>query len=262
MTKTDQTFISWNVNGLRAVEKKGFLEWLARGQYDVVALQETKVSADTTLSAELLNPKGYQTFWDYASEKKGYSGVAVYTRRAPRKIWTTFPGHSLLGKEGRMVALDYGDFVFLNVYFPNGKSGPERLNYKMRFYREFLIYLQELRRAGRAVIFAGDVNTAHRESDLARPKENAAVSGFLPMERAWIDDVLTAGFLDTFRLFHSDGGHYSWWDQKSGARARNVGWRIDYFFVSNDLGDRVKEAFILKNVLGSDHAPVGLTLNI
>mgnify|MGYP001566141201 FL=1 len=254
--------VSWNVNGLRAIEKKGFVAWLGREKYDVVALQETKVSRDTKLSAELIQPDGYRSSWDYASEKRGYSGVVVYSRPVPARVSTTFGRYDILAREGRMLELDYGDFIFLNIYFPNGGSGPARLKYKLDFYQQFLDYLGDLRRSGRQVIFAGDVNTAHKEIDLARPKENANTSGFLLAERQWLDRFVAVGFVDTFRLFQTGGDHYSWWDQKTRARDRNVCWRIDYFFVSADLVPKVRDAFILSDVLGSDHAPVGLILDL
>lgn len=258
-----RTLISWNVNGIRAVEKKGFLPWLAQTGYDLVSLQETKVSRETKLNAELVNPAGYASYWDYATEKKGYSGVATYAKKdwLPTEALTDFADPALEA-EGRLLELDYGDFVFLNVYFPNGKRDATRLAYKLEFYDRFLKHLLKRRQAGKGVIFCGDVNTAHREIDLARPKENSTVSGFLPEERAWIDKLIEHGFVDTFRLFTKDPGHYSWWDQYTHARERNVGWRIDYFFTSADLAPRVKDAFILTEVLGSDHAPVGITIDL
>ena len=254
--------ISWNVNGLRAAEKKGFVTWLNQAKYDVVALQETKVSRDTKLSLALTQPDGYRSYWDYAGEKKGYSGVVAYSRLLPAHAGTTFGRYDILAREGRMLELDYGDFIFLNIYFPNGGSGPARLQYKLDFYQQFLDYVNDLRRSDRKVIFAGDVNTAHKEIDLARPKENANTSGFLPVERQWLDRFVAAGFVDTFRLFHPEPQQYSWWDQKTHARDRNIGWRIDYFFVSVDLVSKVSDAFILSDVLGSDHAPVGIILDL
>ncbi len=241
--------------------KLNFVEWIKKNKYDVVCLQETKISKISDLAQELQEPgDGYDVAWNVCQEKKGYSGVAVYSKLAPQNFKTDFGPNSLLSQEGRVIEVDYNDFVLLNVYFPNGKARPERLLYKLKFYAEFLVYVKKLLKSGRQVIFTGDVNTAHKEIDLARPKENAKVSGFLPEERAWIDGVMNAGFVDTFRLFHPGPGHYSWWDQLSGARERNVGWRIDYFFVSSGLVPRVKEAFILPEVMGSDHAPVGLVL--
>jgi exodeoxyribonuclease-3 len=255
---------SWNVNGIRSAEKKGFLEWLQQSNCDFVGLQETKVSPETKLSDALREPPGYQAYWDYSTEKKGYSGVVSYVKEdfAPLAATTQFPAE-ILTKEGRLVALQYKKFLLLNLYFPNGGSGPERLAYKLKFYDAFLDYIQGQVKAGYSIIFCGDVNTAHTEIDLARPKENANTSGFMPIERAWVDKLTAAGFIDTFRLFHPNKtGQYTWWDQKTAARDRNVGWRIDYFFVSADLKDKVKDAFILPDVFGSDHCPVGIEIEL
>ena len=254
-----RTFISWNVNGVRSIERKGFLEWLAKSSYDIVGLQETKVMDQAILSEALRHPVGYQSYWHGAAEKKGYSGVAVYTKEKPQSVRANF-GQTILSSEGRVLELDYGGILFLNVYFPNGKARPERLKYKLEFYDAFLKYIKDLVHRGRSVIFCGDVNTAHHEIDLARPRENEKISGFLPIERAWLDEVEQTGFVDSFRHFSNQAGQYTWWDQKTHARDRNVGWRIDYFFVSNDLLPRLKRAFILADVFGSDHCPVGVEL--
>ncbi len=253
--------ISWNVNGIRAAERKGFVEWIEGEPADLVAVQETKISHPDQLSHQLKNPDGYFSYWHAATEKKGYSGVAVYTKREPLSVKTDF-GDSLLSKEGRVIELEYPNFVFLNVYFPNGGSGKPRLAYKMEFYAEFLAYVQALLAAGKNVVFCGDVNTAHQEIDLARPKENRQSSGFLPEECAWLDQVEAAGFVDTYRLRHPEQVQYSWWDMKTRARARNIGWRIDYFWVSAGLASKVKDAFIWDEVIGSDHCPVGVVLKM
>ena len=255
------TLISWNVNGIRAAERKGFVEWIEAEPADIVAVQETKISHPDQLSHTLKNPDGYTSYWHPATEKKGYSGTAVYTTREPLSIKTDF-GDSLLSREGRVIELEFPEFVFLNIYFPNGGSGTERLEYKMKFYAEFLHYVSELGKRGKRVIFCGDVNTAHREIDLARPKENRKTSGFLPMECAWLDAVEQAGFVDTYRLKHPDQVQYSWWDMKTRARDRNIGWRIDYFWVSANLVPNIQEAFIQDQVPGSDHAPIGLTVEL
>lgn len=263
-----KTFISWNVNGIRAAEKKGFLRWLAESGADVVGIQEVKIDDETKLNPELVTPKGYHSFWDLETEKKGYSGVGVYTKEKPKKITKDFGDNPLSGyasvltREGRMIELDFGDFVYQNIYFPNGGSGEERLNYKLKFYQEFLAYNQSLLRAGKKIIFGGDVNTAHFPIDLARPKENEKKSGFMPIEREWLDKFVAAGFIDTFRLLHPEKVQYSWWDQKTHARDRNVGWRIDQFWVSENLKGAVRKAFIWDEVMGSDHAPVGVTLEV
>lgn len=253
------TLISWNVNGLRAAGRKGFIAWMNRGRYEVVCVQETKVSHPEQLDEELRHPDGYESYFHSATEKKGYSGVGIYTKIKPVAVKTFF-GDNLLSREGRVIEMVFRDFTLLNVYFPNGGSGEVRLEYKLQFYEEFLHYVKHLRSQNRKVIFCGDVNTAHREIDLARPKENATVSGFLPSERAWMDQLSPAGFIDSFRERFPETVQYSWWDMKTRARERNVGWRIDYFFVDHVLQPRVRDAFILDQVGGSDHAPVGLTL--
>ena len=253
--------ISWNVNGIRAAERKGFVEWIEGEPADIVAVQETKISHPDQLSHKLKNPDGYFSYWHAATEKKGYSGVAVYAKREPLSVKMDF-GDSLLSKEGRVIELEYPNFIFLNVYFPNGGSGKPRLEYKMQFYAEFLTYVQNLVKQGKNVLFCGDVNTAHHEIDLARPKENRKTSGFLPEECAWLDEVESSGFVDTYRLKHPEQVQYSWWDQKTRARDRNIGWRIDYFWASTGLVSKVEDAFIWDEVLGSDHCPVGVALDI
>ncbi len=249
--------ISWNVNGIRASQKKGLIEWVEKESPDVLCLQETKASPEQ-LSPELINIKGYTSYFSSA-EKKGYSGVAVYTKEPAVKVKTGF-GIKKFDSEGRMIAADLGKFVLLNIYFPNGKASPERLAYKMEFYEEFLKYADSLTRSGRDLVVCGDVNTAHKPIDLARPKENESVSGFLPEERAFLDKLVAHGYSDTLRMFDPSPGLYTWWDLKSGARSRNVGWRIDYFFVNDAFKDKVRSAFILKDVQGSDHCPIGIVL--
>lgn len=251
--------ISWNVNGIRAVYKKGFYQWFASEKPDILCLQETKATSDQ-FPDELQNVEGYSAYFAEA-EKKGYSGVALYSKLKPEKIETGF-GIQRFDTEGRILIAYYDAFVLYNIYFPNGKASKERLQYKMEFYDAFLEHAENLRKKGKSIVMCGDVNTAHTEIDLARPKENENVSGFLPEERAWIDKLIAQGYTDTFRLFIKDGGHYSWWDYKTKARERNIGWRIDYFFVSNDLVPKVKDAFILDKVEGSDHCPVGIILEV
>ena len=252
--------ISWNVNGIRAAEKKGFVEWFVTGRYPIMAVQETKLSHPDQMSDHLRHPDGYASHWNAATEKKGYSGVAVYTQPEALSVKTDFGSESVLSREGRVIELEYPEFTFLNIYFPNGGSGTARLEYKLEFYDQFLKYVSALVADGKKVVFCGDVNTAHREIDLARPKENRKVSGFMPIECEWLDRFEAAGFVDTYRALHPEQVQYSWWDQKSRARDRNVGWRIDYFYVSQNLMSHVKEAFILDQQVGSDHAPIGLTL--
>jgi exodeoxyribonuclease-3 len=247
--------LSWNVNGLRAAHKKGFLEWLARERPDILCVQETK-AAPAQLPAELKEVAGYRAYFATA-ERKGYSGVALYTKFEPKDVKIGL-GIKRFDVEGRLQVADFGDFLLYNIYFPNGKASAERLRYKMAFYRAFLKHVDRLKAEGRNVVICGDVNTAHKEIDLARPKENEKVSGFLPQERAWIDEFIARGFVDTFRLFNREPGQYTWWDLKTRARERNVGWRIDYFFVSDNLKKDVRAAYILAEVMGSDHCPIGL----
>lgn len=251
--------ISWNVNGIRAAEKKGFLDWLAASGGDIVAVQETKAHPDQ-LSAKLREPAGYVTHWDWA-EKKGYSGVATFARRAPTSSERGL-GDSLFDHEGRTLIQDHGAFVLFNIYFPNGGRGPEWVDHKLAFYRHFLTRVQAYRAAGRSVIVCGDVNTAYAEIDLARPKENVKTSGFMPIEREAMGEFYTAGLTDTFRHLHPEAVKYTWWDQVSRARERNVGWRLDYFFVTPELLPRVTAAEVHDDVLGSDHCPISLTLDL
>lgn len=250
---------SWNVNGLRAIYKKGFSSWLASSNSDILAVQETKADP-RQLSEELKSIAGYESYF-VAAERKGYSGVALYTKSAPKLIIKGF-GDLSFDSEGRSISADYGDFILYNVYFPNGKASRERLSYKLAFYDKFLEHITGLLKKDRKVILCGDVNTAHKEIDLARPKENRKISGFLPEERAWIDRLIARGFYDSFRIFNQGGANYTWWDMKTRARERNVGWRIDYFFISANLRGNLRAASILSGVMGSDHCPISITLEI
>ena len=250
--------LSWNVNGLRAVAKKGAFATVFETDPDILCLQETKAHPEQ-LPEEVRSPAGYHSYFDHSKIKKGYSGVAIFSKEKPEKIEYGL-GIPKFDDEGRTLVAYYKDFVLLNVYFPNGGGGPERLAYKMHYYDEFLKFIQKLEKKGKKVIFCGDVNTAHTEIDLFHPKENEKSTGFLPMEREWIDKVITHGYIDTFRNLHKEKIQYSWWDMKTYARDRNVGWRIDYFFVSENLFKDVKKAEILDNIMGSDHCPVLLEL--
>jgi len=251
--------LSWNVNGYRAVLKKGFGDFLASSGADVLGLQEIKACPDQLTDRDRAFT-GYSSAWNCA-ERKGYSGVAAFYKRPPLLVSSGF-GIKRFDSEGRVITLEYPGFYLLNVYFPNGGQGPERLAYKLEFYEAFLEHIESLRRTGKAVIFCGDVNTAHKEMDLARPKENAENSGFMPVERAWLDKITGLGWVDTFRNFHPEPGQYTWWDYKTRARERNVGWRIDYFFINSEKASLVKDAFILPAVQGSDHCPVGLNVRL
>jgi exodeoxyribonuclease III len=250
--------ISWNVNGIRAAWKKGLPEFVAAQNPDVLCLQETKIQLDQ-LTPELRDLPGYQSHWSMA-EKKGYSGVVTYTRPAPVAVATNF-GSPALDTEGRVLHLEYPDFHLFNGYFPNSGMGPERLAHKLQFYDEFLTLTERLRKAGKGVVVCGDVNTAHTEIDIARPKENENSPGFMPIEREWVSKLVAHGYHDTFRIFVAEPGHYTWWDMKRNARARNVGWRIDYFFVSDELRGRIKRAGIMPAVQGSDHCPITLEID-
>lgn len=253
---TEKKLLSWNVNGIRAVKGKGFIDFLNKESPDVLCVQETKAQPEQ-LDDELIAPPDYITYWAYP-ERKGYSGVALYTKEEPLSINYDFDGD--IDIEGRLIIVEYPGFTLFNVYYPNGKSGPERLKYKMTFYNVFLEYADVLKNQGKKLVICGDVNTAHKEIDLARPKENSKISGFLPEERAWIDKFVAHGYVDTFREFNKEPNQYTWWDLKSGARARNVGWRIDYFFVSENLKTSITDAFIMPEVMGSDHCPIGIIL--
>ena len=247
--------LSWNVNGLRSIAGKGFLEWLFSESPDILCLQETKAHPDQ-LDPSLLKPQGYLTFWNNPP-RKGYAGVSVFSKIKPVSVEKDFPPSSF-DTEGRALILDFKDFILINVYFPNGGMGPERLKYKLDFYEKFLEFIDGIK--NRNLVICGDVNTAHKEIDLARPEQNEMISGFLPEERVWIDKLIDHGYVDTFRRFNRDSGQYTWWDYKSRSRERNVGWRIDCFFVTRQLMPAVKGSFIMTDVMGSDHCPVGVLL--
>ena len=251
--------LSWNINGIRAGAKKGVFDWVKKYSPDILCFQETKAQVDQ-LGSEITEVKGYTSYWSSA-QRKGYSGVAVYTKTVPEQV-SYGMGIPKFDNEGRMLILEFKEFVLLNVYFPNGGMGPERLKFKFDFYKAFLKFINQLRAKGKNVIFCGDVNTAHKEIDLARPKANEKHTGFLPKERAWIDKVVEHGYIDTFREFNKEPENYSYWDQKTRARDRNVGWRIDYFFIAPELKSKLKNAFILPEVMGSDHCPVGIEVNV
>jgi len=252
--------LSWNVNGIRAIHKKGFLDWLRKENPDMLCLQETKASPQQ-LPDELLNINGYKSYFSSSIVKKGYSGVAIYTKQEPKKVEHGF-GIPKFDNEGRIIAAFYEKFVIINIYYPNGKASEERLKYKMDFYNAFLEYAEKLKSKGKKLVICGDVNTAHKEIDIARPKENENTSGFLKIERDWMDKFFSHGYLDTFRMFNQEPDQYTWWDVITRARERNVGWRIDYFFISENFKKNVKDAFILPDIMGSDHCPIGIEIEI
>ena len=247
--------ISWNVNGLRAVLRKNFLDYLDAERPDILCLQETKAGPD---DVEQLWPATYTTYWNMAV-KKGYSGTAIFAGTRPISV-TRGIGVAEHDNEGRVVSAEYPDFFLVNVYVPNSKRELTRLAYRQKWDRDFRRYLKKLERR-KPVIFCGDLNVAHTEIDLANPKANVGNHGFTPQERAGFKALLKAGFLDTFREFEPGGGHYTWWSPLSGARSRNIGWRIDYFLVSAALRPRLKRAFIRSDVTGSDHCPVGIEID-
>jgi exodeoxyribonuclease III len=253
--------VSWNVNGLRACASKGFAKWLADSGAEIIGVQEVRALRDE-LPDEVCAPSGWHT-WFSPAVKRGYSGVGLFARREADAVETSL-GDSRFDDEGRIQIARFGRLVVVNGYFPKG-SGNERDNsrvpYKLDFYRAVFARVERLRRAGKRVLVMGDLNTAHREIDLARPKQNVMNSGFLPEEREELDRWIRAGWIDTFRAFEADGGHYSWWSQRFGMRAKNIGWRIDYVLASPSAMKFVRGAYIERDVLGSDHVPVGVTVD-
>ncbi|MFL3014820.1 MAG: exodeoxyribonuclease III [Candidatus Neomarinimicrobiota bacterium] len=251
--------ISWNVNGIRAAVKKGFLDYLKREEPDILCIQESKAHKEQ-LSSEILNDHGYHTYW-HSGIKKGYSGVATFCKTEPLFVQEGI-GIKKYDDEGRVIITEHDDFLLYNIYFPNGQKDDTRLNYKLDFYDDLLPIINEQVESGNNVIVTGDWNTAHHPIDLARPKENINTSGFMPIEREKLDTYVSQGWVDTFRLFHDEPERYSWWTYRFGARQRNVGWRIDYFFVNQDMVDLCYHADIHHKILGSDHCPVSLELDI
>jgi len=247
--------ISWNVNGLRAVLKKNFLEFLDAEQPDVLCLQETKCSPD---DVEQLWPRDYATHWNCAM-RKGYSGTAIFSRVPLMKV-TPHIGIGEHDNEGRVLAAEFKDFFLVNVYVPNSKRDLSRLTYRQKWDKDFLAYLKNFEKK-KPVIFCGDLNVAHTEIDLANPRANIHNHGFTIEERNGFTHFVNAGFLDTFREFEKGGGHYTWWSVFTGARSKNIGWRLDYFLISKSLRPRLKKAYILPKVLGSDHCPVAIELD-
>ncbi|MHB2154961.1 exodeoxyribonuclease III [Calditrichota bacterium GD2] len=250
--------ISWNVNGLRAVTRNGFIDQVKKLDADIICLQETKLQNEQ-IPEEILRLTDYHQYWNFA-QRKGYSGVATFSRREPAKIEREL-GIEKFDSEGRVLITHYDSFVLFNVYFPNGQRDHGRVAYKLEFYAELLKMANALRDAGNKVVITGDFNTAHREIDLKNPKSNQKTSGFLPEERAWIDRYLQEGWIDTFRHFYPQlKDQYTWWSYRFNARQRNIGWRIDYFMISENLLPHLKQAFILPEVMGSDHCPLGIEL--
>lgn len=246
--------LSWNVNGIRSAYGKGFLDWLGRDSPDILCLQETKASP-RQLTPEQRHPSGYRSFWNSA-ERPGYSGTAVFCREEPISARNGI-GITRFDDEGRVITLEYPKFTLVNAYFPHGSRDLSRLDFKMEFCDAFLRYLRGI---SKSTVICGDINIAHTELDLARPKDNLGNTGFLPRERSWMDVFLQTGYVDTFRQFCREGGYYTYW--LAGSREKNVGWRLDYVLVSGDLVSKLKDAFILPEVRGSDHCPVGVSLGL
>ncbi len=252
---------SWNVNGLRACAKKGFLDWLEAERPDILALQEVRAEPEQ-LPREVRTPEGYHDYWNPAG-KKGYSGVGLLCREEPVSVEMDGLGDPELDAEGRMIVSDHGGFLLYNIYFPNGGRDLSRVPFKLSFSEAVLQHAERRRAEGRSIVICGDVNTAHEEIDLARPKANVRNTGFLPEERAWVSRVLEHGWIDIFRERHpGEGGHYTWWSNRAGARERNVGWRIDYFFITPDLAGKVLGVRHHPGVMGSDHCPIELDLEL
>ena len=253
--------ISWNTNGLRATAKQGFFAPLfQKYKPDILCLQETKATPEQ-LPAEVRDVPGYYSYFSHPKIKKGYSGVAIYTKEKPIEIFYGL-GVKELDDEGRLLGVKFKNFTLINVYFPNAGRELKRLDYKLDFYKKFLRLILKLRKDGEHLIFCGDINTAHKEIDLARPKDNVKNTGFLPIERAWIDELIKNNFVDIFRKFYPDKtGAYTYWDQKFHSRDRNVGWRIDYFFADEKIIQNIKGTGILSDYYGSDHCPIYLELN-
>ena len=243
--------LSWNVNGLRAAYKKGFRDFLLNTDADIIGIQEMKAMKEQ-LPEDLVNIDGFYNYFNSA-ERKGYSGTALFSKVKPNKV-----EFGEFSDEGRTIIAHYDDFVLFNVYFPNGGMGNKRVPFKMNFYENFLKFIDKLKSEGKNIIVMGDVNTAHTEIDLARPKQNVKNTGFLPEEREWIDKLIEHGYRDSFRIFNKNPEQYTFWNMKTRARDRNVGWRLDYFFVSENV--KVKSCSILKDVMNSDHCPIELEL--
>ena len=251
--------VSWNIAGIRAAIKKDLWKKMEKIKADIYCFQEVKAKIDQ-IPHSVDEPNEYNVYLNSA-EKAGYSGVATYSKLEPKMV-ILGDKDSDWDNEGRVLITKYDEFTLLNVYFPNGKRDKGRLNYKMEFYEHFLDYINKLRENGEKVVFCGDVNTAHTEIDLARPKENSKTSGFLEIERKWIDKLIENDWIDTFRVFNKEGQNYTWWDQITKARERNVGWRIDYFFIDKALIKKLKSATILSDVYGSDHCPVEIEIDV
>lgn len=251
--------ISWNVNGIRSALKKGFMDFIKSEDADIICLQEVRAEEEQVDLSEL---SSYNIYWNSA-QKKGYSGTAVFSRKKPNEIVYDLPSDKHNG-EGRVITLEFDQFSLVNVYTPNSKRELLRLDYRYNEWdRDFLSYLKDLEKTtGKPVIFCGDLNVAHKEIDLTNPSQNRKNAGFTDQEREGFDNFISNGFVDTFREFCKEGGHYTWWSNFANSRARNIGWRIDYFCVSSMLKDRLVNSEIMPQIMGSDHCPIKLTINL
>lgn len=250
---------SFNVNGIRAAIKKGFVEWISSVKPDILCLQEIKASPDQ-VDCAFLEDLGYHQQW-FPAEKKGYSGVAVFSKMKPEKVELGM-GISEYDLEGRLIRSDFGPITHLAIYFPSGTSGDLRQAFKMKFLADIQVYVNELKKTRPYLIISGDVNIAHKEIDINHPKKHVTMSGFLPEERAWVDQFLASGFSDSFRIFNQKPEQYSWWTYRAGAREKNLGWRIDYHFVSNELVPYLKNGKIHSDIHQSDHCPISIDLEL
>ena len=245
--------ITWNVNGLRAAYSKGFLDWFKKANPDILCLQEIKLQEEQ-IPKELKYYTGYNKYWNYA-ERRGYSGTVIFSKIKPKKVNYSMDGGKF-DDEGRLITLEFDDYFLTNVYAPHSRRDLSRLEFKIEFYDVMLKYFKKLKK--KPNIICGDFNIAHKEIDLARPKDNVNNAGFTKEERELMDKTLKLGLVDTFRIFTKENGHYTWWSYMHNARKRNIGWRIDYVLVSEKLKSRVKNGFILPDVMGSDHCPAGV----
>ncbi len=252
------SLISWNVNGIRAAHRKGLIDFIQKTKADVFCFQEIKADVQS-IPEDVTNLEGYEKFF-YSAKKKGYAGTAILTKLKPLNVVYGI-GDEIFDDEGRVIILEFEDFFLVNAYFPNSQHDLKRLDFKLKFDKEIQEYLNELK-AKKDVVLCGDFNVAHKEIDIANPKQNEGNAGFTPEEREWMSEFLNDGYVDTFRMFTKDGGHYTWWTYRFKARERNIGWRIDYFVVNEKMKEKVKRSVILSDVSGSDHAPIQLEIEI
>lgn len=251
---------SWNVNGIRAISKKpDFWTWFKNNDADIVNLQETRAQLDE-IPKELYNVEGYDSYFNTA-ERKGYSSVASYSKLKPHKVVRGMESPET-DKEGRILRMDFDDFMLLNIYFPNSGPKASKLDKKIQFCNQLTDYIIDLKDAGNNIVVAGDVNIAHKPIDVAEPQQDKRKSGFLPAERDWLSEFLDLGFVDTFRMFNQEGDNYTWWSYRYHGRERGLGWRLDYFFVNKEFKNKVLSATIESDVMGSDHCPITLELDL